>query len=251
MPEPRIYYQHAGITLWHGDAREVLPQLAPGSFDTLLTDPPFGLGDKWNGGTWFTKGVYAKDKVTWDSAAPEAIVQTLISLNIPSIIWGGNYFAVPPSRCWLAWVKLNAPPTMAAMELAWTNLDQNSKTYSSGHGGTQLAQRVHPTEKSLDLFTWCAQFLPHGTILDPFCGVGTSLRVAKNLGRRAVGIEIDEAYCELAAERMSQGVLELSVPAEQTQEQGRIVWPDAYHECRGDADALADALAAKEAADLA
>jgi site-specific DNA-methyltransferase (adenine-specific) len=73
-------------------------------------------------------------------------------------------------------------------------------------------ERVHPTQKPVSLMRWCIEFFPHArTILDPFMGSGTTLRAAKDLGRKAIGIEIEERYCEIAAKRLSQMALPLQV----------------------------------------
>jgi len=139
----------------------------------------------------------------WDTEAPD--LGFLLALGLPSIIWGGNYFALPPSRCWLSWSKTNAVPTMASMELAWTNFDKPAKEYR-GKVGTH--DTGHPTQKPLPLFHWCLGLVPEAqTVLDPFAGSGTTGRAAKDLGRKAVLIEREEKYCEIAARRMGQEVL--------------------------------------------
>lgn len=214
-----LFHEEPGITLYCGDCREVLPLLrCPNTTYCLeacdgrcaglavLTDPPYGLGDLWRGGTWFTRGVY-NDSVSWDTEAPHEIVAALLARHEPTVMWGGNYFAVPPSRCWLAWMKTNAVPTMADFEIAWTNLDRPSAAYSRPCNGWR---RDHPTEKPLDLIQWAAGFLPSDrALLDPFAGSGTTLVAAKNLGRRAIGIEIEPRYCEIAVKRLRQEVLPL------------------------------------------
>jgi DNA modification methylase len=188
------------MTIYCADCRDILPHLEP--VDLVLTDPPYGLGEKWKGGTWFTRGVYGGD-VGWDKEAPQDVVSELVKR--PSIIWGGNYFAMPPSRCWLAWFKTNSVPTMADHELAWTSFDRPSKSYSRTCNGWA---RFHPTEKPIDLMKWCLSFAG-GSILDPFMGSGTTLVAAKQLGRKAIGIEIEEKYCEIAVRRLRQEVLVL------------------------------------------
>lgn len=197
------YYEHAGIVIFHGDCREILPGLRA---EAVVTDPPYGLGDRWTGGTWFTRNAWnAQDLRRWDAAAPHDVIESLLQLDVETVLWGGNNFRVPPSRCWLAWVKPNAVPTMASMELAWTSLDRPALTFTRPCGGWP---REHPTEKPVDLMRWCVG-LVEGSILDPFMGSGTTLVAAKNLGRQAIGIEIEERYCEIAAQRLEQEVLPL------------------------------------------
>ncbi|NIP97629.1 MAG: site-specific DNA-methyltransferase [Akkermansiaceae bacterium] len=131
----------------------------------------------------------------------------VVSGGNQSIVWGGNYFELAPSRCWLVWNKPERGFTLAEAELAWTNADSVVRVFDGNRHDTTTD---HPTEKPLRLFKWCAS-LPWSrsatTILDPFCGSGTTLRAAKDLGRKAIGIEIEERYCEIAAKRCRQEVL--------------------------------------------
>jgi site-specific DNA-methyltransferase (adenine-specific) len=197
------YYDHAGITIYHGDCREILPQL--GKFDLLLTDPPYGHGDKWSGGTWASNPIYDA-AFDWDAAPVEqGLIDAWVAKAAHSILWGGNYYAMPPSRCWLSWLKTSRMPTMADFELAWTNLEQPSKAFDEDRNPD--GKRQHPTQKPLRLIRWCVALVKPGTIIDPFMGSGTTLRAAKDAGLRAVGIDRVERYCEVAAKRLSQEVM--------------------------------------------
>lgn len=197
------YYQDGSVTIYHGDSREIVPTL--GRFDLVLTDPPYGIGHRMKGGTWGCSEKYEKMR-EWDTHAPD--LAFLLALACPTIIWGGNYFALPPSRCWLSWSKTNVVQTMASMELAWTNFDKPAKEWR-GKVGTH--DTGHPTQKPLALMNWCIGLAGDvQTILDPFAGSGTTGRSAKDLGRKAVLIEREERYCEIAAKRMQQEVLNLT-----------------------------------------
>jgi len=213
------YYDHAGITIYHGDCREILPQLP--KVDLVLTDPPYGLGDKWSGGTWGANPMY-KDAKRWDKKIKSELINTVIEKGIESILWGYNYYTLPPCRGFLAWVKVPSMETMADLEIAWTNFDRPAKAFTESRNPD--GERKHPTQKPLKLMSWCIQKAKSPlTILDPFMGSGTTLRAAKdlaascqdtivplaanNLGRKAIGIEIEEKYCEIAAERLAQEVL--------------------------------------------
>ena len=202
------YYDDGkGITIYHGDCREILPGLP--KVDLVLTDPPYGHGEKWSGGTWATNEMYG-DAKKWDAVVVEdSLISDCISAGNISIVWGGNYYSLAPSRCWLSWIKLEQMATMADFELAWTSMDRPSKALRARRN--QDGKRQHPTQKPVRLFEWCIQQADHvrqsETILDPFMGSGTTLVAAKNLGRRAIGIEIEEKYCEIAAKRLAQGVL--------------------------------------------
>lgn len=198
------YHESDGVTLYHGDCREILPQL--GRFDLLLTDPPYGLADKLQGGTW-GKAFEGKYK-DWDAEVPDAAIANAAECCGNQIIWGGNYCKMPPSRCWLVWYKRDAVQTMASCELAWTSYDANAKVFDWTIAATNAERVPHPTQKPLALMRWCLQFAPNAkTILDPFAGSGTTLLAAKLEGRKAVGIEISEEYCEIAANRLRQRLL--------------------------------------------
>jgi len=203
------YYQDDAVTIWHGDCREVAPSLC--RVDLILTDPPYGLGDRWSGGgSWqHHKGIYA-DAKKWDQAPPaNDTLLAIIGMAPIAIVWGYNYFTLPPSRGFLAWVKANSMNTVADLEIAWTNIDFPAKLFRESRNPD--GRREHPTQKPLSLFKWCISRAGDSaqTILDPFMGSGTTLRAAKDLGRKAIGIEIEERYCEIAARRMAQEVLPL------------------------------------------
>jgi DNA modification methylase len=197
---PAPYYEHAGITIYHGDCRKILPLLP--KVDLVLTAPPYGLGKKLHdGGTWSTDPKYDA-MLKWDILIEPEFMVSLTAL--PAIIWGGNNYPLPPSRSWLAWIKNNSVPTMADFELAWTNLDKPARCYRGRIHPDGVNQ--HPTQKPLYLMKWSLGFAT-GTILDPFMGSGTTLVAAKQLGRKAIGIELEEKYCEIAVKRLGQEVL--------------------------------------------
>ncbi len=218
LPEP--YYQDDAVTIYHGDCREIVPEL--GRFDLLLTDPPYGIGrDKGNDSGTDNAGFYKRAERksypdSWDVKPSAETMLALIGGAELSIVWGGNYFAhfLPKSSFWLVWDKENTMPTFSDCELAWTNSKRKSvkQLRCSGNGlmGRET-QREHPTQKPVALMSWCIQLAGDTaqTILDPFAGSGTTGRAAKDLGRKAVLIEREEKYCEIAAGRMAQEVLAL------------------------------------------
>lgn len=203
------YYTEGGIAIYHGDCREVLPSLPPA--DLLLTDPPYGIAALWKGGSghgWERASALGAERNEWDGLPPsDETLQLCLSKADYAIIWGGNYFTLPPSRCWLVWNKPERGFTLAEAELAWTNIDAVVRVWDCRRSDPD---RQHPTQKPLSLMKWCIQKASTAqTVLDPFMGSGTTLVAAKQLNRRAIGIEIEERYCELAAKRLAQGVLEL------------------------------------------
>lgn len=211
------FYRDSFATIYHGDCREILPTLDKA--DLCLTDPPYGLGEN-------SIRVSGREKLAaptdygsfdWDrKPADDDLIQLCIRSAAHSIIFGGNYFSLPPSRAWLVWDKQNSGD-FADCELAWTNLKQAVRIFRFMWNGMLRAgeargvQRVHPTQKPVELMTWCLSFAPTArTVLDPFMGSGTTLVAAKQLGLKSIGIELEERYCEIAARRLSQEYLPLA-----------------------------------------
>jgi DNA modification methylase len=199
------YYESDGITIYCADNARVLPTLPP--CDLLLTDPPFGIGFAAQPTTGQRKRGQARE--SWDDAPAEEWTMLLArKLCDRQIIWGGNYFGLPKSRCWLSWYKPDAPPSMGNVEYAWTNLDQNSRQIEQSIAATNGERVGHPTQKPLRVIGWALQQAGEvKTILDPWMGSGTTLVAAKLAGVRAIGIEANEEYCKLAVRRLAQGVL--------------------------------------------
>lgn len=216
------YYSADGITIYHGDCREIIPQLPRA--DLLCTDPPYGIGADRNerGGKRHGKAkAPSKDYGVgdWDSASPPRwMIEQAIAHADHAIVWGGNHLAIDrPASCWLVWDKDNGDNGYADCELAWTTLPQAVRMIRhrwmgmlQERGGIDKEPRFHPTQKPLRVMRWSITQAPEEcqTILDPWMGSGTTLRAAKDLGRRAVGIELSERYCEIAATRLAQGVLD-------------------------------------------
>ena len=205
------YYEDGSVTIYHGDAREILPEIDP--VDLVLTDPPYGIAHLWTKGSekhgWGKANGEAALRNQWDDGIPDDDLMALVvGAGRDAIVWGGNYFHLPSSRCWLVWNKPERGFSLAEAELAWTTRDAVVRVKDLPRSEPD---REHPTQKPLALFSWCIDFFPDaGTILDPFMGSGTTLRAAKNLNRKAIGIEREERYCEIAAERCSQEVLDLA-----------------------------------------
>lgn len=206
------YYLDDSVCIVHGDCRDVLPVLQP--VDLVLTDPPYGIGAIWRGGNshgWANTREQGLIRNQWDMQAPSpALIQIVLAMGTTVIIWGGNYFQLPISRGWLIWNKPERGFALSEAEMAWTNRDTAIRVWDANRSDVG---RQHPTQKPISLMRWCIQqTIDVRTILDPFMGSGTTLRAAKDLGRRAIGIEIEEQYCEIAAKRMSQSVLASIAP---------------------------------------
>ena len=189
-------------TLYLGDCREILPTLP--KVDAVITDPPYGLqtGRKKCGGPksreWAQQG--------WDASTCEPAVQLAIRKGVTCVVWGGNYYALPPSRCWLAWDKGQPEQwySTAHFELAWTNMDKNSRSWrmSQVQAYARMDKR-HPSQKPVGLMEWCIKHTGEPlTVLDPFMGSGTTGVACANLGRKFIGIESEQQYFDIACERI-------------------------------------------------
>jgi DNA modification methylase len=139
-------------------------------------------------------------------------VTEMVTRFAQSIVWGGNYFPLPPSRGWLVWDKVVRKFTSGHCELAWTNLNQPVRAFNLANGELATEGKVHPTQKPIRLMQWCIP-MTNGTIADPFAGSGSTLIAARNLGRKAIGVELEERYCELVAKRLDQMCLDFGSPA--------------------------------------
>ena len=233
------YYSEAGITIYRGDCAEIAPQL--GRFDLLCTDPPYGIGEARknhrsrsgiketragkSSALWTIRRNYGRtyDPSDWDDKpASDDLVTSLRSLVTWQCIFGGNYFTLPPAKCWLVWDKENGASDFADAELAWTNYTGavRLKRYQwcgfirgglTGRAAALAEPRYHPTQKPLAVMSWAISLCPDrpSTVLDPFRGSGTTLVACKNLGIRAVGIEREERYCRDAVRRLAQQTLAL------------------------------------------
>lgn len=231
--------------LWLGDCMDILPLI--GKVDAVITDPPYGINEaagknknrgsaagsnKWKGTRNTTgAGVPSTDfgVSDWDAKAPDAELIELIRRSADiQIIFGGNYFDLPPTSCYLVWDKDNGTTDFADAELAWTNLPKAVRLKKWRWNGMlqqcmkNKEERFHPTQKPLAIMAWCVEQagMPE-TILDPFMGSGTTGVAAIRLGRKFIGIEREPKYFDIACKRIEQAVAQgqLFAPEPMKQEQ--------------------------------
>lgn len=197
------YYQDDLVTIYHGDCREVIEALLP-EVDAVLTDPPYGVG-----------------KAAWDGRIPDVTWIDVVLELAPVVAFTSGIkemYAYPAPSWVMAWARSGSTQTNG---LGGINNWEPILVYGRHTLPNDLIQMAHtpqpdaaghPTPKPLRLYSKlvAAFSKPGDTILDPFMGSGTTLVAAKSLGRKAIGIEIEERYCEIAAQRCSQEVLGLS-----------------------------------------
>lgn len=214
MSLPKPYYEKDGYIIYHGDCREILPELD--KFDLVLTDPPYGIGRDGKPPSTSSHGGHKGHLfLGWDGSAPTTDELRMIRKAATEyVLWGANYFPEAMTRGpgWLLWDK-GQRICQADGELAASSRLGPLRIFTCNRIALARDGAVHPTQKPVDLMRWCLTFFPDAkTVLDPFMGSGTTLVAAKLEGRRAVGIEIEERYCEIAANRLRQNVLCFTKP---------------------------------------
>lgn len=193
--------QICNATLYLGDCREVLPTLGP--VEAVITDPPYGIAGNWTKGGqkhgWQNANRQMALRNEWDKEPPSRqLLDLILGCSTEQIIWGGNYFDLPPSRCWLVWNKPERGFSLAEAELAWTNRDSVVRVFD--HPRSEIG-REHPTQKPVALMAWCVA-KTSGVVLDPFMGSGTTGVACAKLGRSFIGIEIEPRYFDIACRRI-------------------------------------------------
>ena len=222
------------------DCMEGMAQFPDKFFELAIVDPPYGGGNKEadsisnvtrTGGTW-NKKYYAegenKTKTTqWDVAPGQEYFNELFRVAENVIIWGGNYFDLPPSRNFVVWRKLTISEsfTMAMAEYAWTNIEGNAKVFEAAPQGTKNEQRFHPTQKPVALYKWHLSNYakPGDKILDTHVGSASSLIACHQMGFEYWGFELDADYYKAASERLAKAKAQVSMmEITQTIEQTRL-----------------------------
>lgn len=214
-------------TLYLGDCRDILPTLP--KVDAVVTDPPYGIGEtsakaatriSGPSDVWRNPRVKDYGHNDWDVLNPEAI-ELCRAISRWQIIFGGNYYELPPTSCWLVWYKDNPTSHQSDAELAWTNLKRAVRHFTwlwDGFKRKVPEERFHLTQKPLAVMKWAIGWLPENTntILDPFMGSGTTGVAAVQMGKDFIGIEREERYFDIACRRI-----------EQAQKQGDLFIPGA------------------------
>ena len=173
-------------------------------FELAIVDPPYGIGEKLvNGGTWARerKSEYSE----WDKVPNPEYFNELFRVSEHQIIWGGNYFDLPPCRCFMVWDKPQMRiPTMADCEFAWTSFDSVAKIASILQ--EKGKERIHLAQKPIALYKWLLKNYakPGDKILDTHLGSGSSRIAADQMGFDFWGYELDKDYFEASVKRFNQ-----------------------------------------------
>ena len=171
-----------------------------------------GINLSRTGGTWASK--YGKKIKSWDVAPEKEYFEQLFRISRNQIIWGGNYFELPPTRCFVVWKKLTISEdfSMAMCEYAWTSFNDNAKVFEYAPQG-KAGERFHPTQKPVALYEWLLNRYakPGDTILDTHVGSASSLIACRNTNHKYVGFEIDETYYALAKDRLDRESAQMNI----------------------------------------
>jgi len=204
-------------TLYLGDCMDILPTLD--KVDAVITDPPYGIGEsskkvasrqrKANGKSAAMADQRDYGEFDWDVAPPAIeLINAIRNKAMWCAFFGGNYFELPPTSCWLVWDKLNGDNDFADCELAWTNWPKAVRRLQWRWNGMIRQgneERFHPTQKPLGVMKWVIDLCPKSeTIFDPFMGSGTTGVAAIQMGRKFIGIEREPKYFDIACKRIEQ-----------------------------------------------
>jgi site-specific DNA-methyltransferase (adenine-specific)/modification methylase len=197
-------------TVYLGDCMEVLQLID--KVDAVITDPPYGINENSKKVASRVNLAAPKDygNFDWDkSPPPDHLIELIRTKAKYQAFFGGNYFTLPPTSCWLVWDKLNSGD-FADCELAWTNWPKAVRRLQWRWNGMIRQgneERFHPTQKPLEVMKWVIDLCPKAdSIIDPFMGSGTTGVAAIQMGKKFIGIEREPKYFEIACKRLEQAV---------------------------------------------
>jgi len=192
------------IELIHGDSLQALKGYGDNHFKIAIVDPPYGIGDKFKGGKTGKMNFNEVVEKDWDKVPPMEYWKELMRVSENQIVWGGNYFPLPPSRCFIVWDKqISEDFTLAMAELAWTSFDKLAKIVRLP---TPKNGKIHPTQKPVKLYKWLLHnYTSEGDlILDTHLGSGSIAIACHQMKRKLIGYEIDAEYYEKACKRFKE-----------------------------------------------
>lgn len=193
----------------HGDCMDYMREMPDNAFDLAIVDPPYGIGISKSREIGY-KGFNQFTPKEWDNETPtEEYWQELFRVSKNQIVWGGNYFNLPPSRCFLIWDKGEGfyNRSYAECEMAWTSFDANAKIFKRDPlARGDYKGKIHPTQKPVALYEWLLKNYakPGDKILDTHVGSASSLIACHKMGFDYLGFEIDEEYYNKAKKRLDE-----------------------------------------------
>ena len=194
-------------TLYLGDCMDILPTLP--KVDAVITDPPYGIGASSGIGKYGRMKIEKSIDLGWDSSTPDpSVLAFIISISDKCIMFGGNYFQLPPSRNFIVWDKGAGfkGRDFAECEFAWCSWDANARVFAHDPlARGDYKNKEHPTQKPVDVMKFAINHAKasNKTILDPFMGSGTTGVAAIQMGCKFIGIEREPKYFDIACERIS------------------------------------------------
>ena len=217
---------------YNRDCMDAMREFPDKFFDLAIVDPPYGDGGKNIGGGARFGGRFDRYKesiadrrglcekirkkiIAWDVAPGDDYFRELFRVSRNQIIWGGNYFQLPPTRCFIVWRKLTISEsfTMAMAEYAWASFNENAKLVECAPQGTANETRFHPTQKPIKLYQWLLRhYAKDGDkILDTHVGSASSLIACHRAGLKYWGFEIDPVYYAKAKERLEKETAQVNI----------------------------------------
>ena len=195
------------------DCMEGMKQFPDKYFDLAIVDPPYGININNNIGRRKGDKPSNYPKAYWDNAPPnEAYFYELFRVSKNQIIWGGNYFSLPPTKCFIVWRKpqISEDVSFSMLEYAWSSFNETSKEWI---GMSNEPDRIHATQKPVKLYEWILNRYAHegDKILDTHVGSASSLIACQRLGFDFVGFEIDSTYYQLASERFERETAQMTL----------------------------------------
>jgi site-specific DNA-methyltransferase (adenine-specific) len=193
------------ITLHNKDCLEAMLEMADNQFDLAIVDPPYGLKkSSVQGQGKMKKRIFnLGDVFKWDIAPTQQYFDELMRVSKNQIIWGGNYFDLPPTRCIICWDKKQPWPNFSQIEMAWTSFDTPAKIFRFNN---KTRDKIHPTQKPVALYKWLLQnYAKDGdSILDTHLGSGSIAIACHDMGFDLTAYEIDEEYFAAAQQRLKK-----------------------------------------------
>ena len=213
-----------GISLIHGDSLQALRSYGNNHFDIAIVDPPYGIGDKFKGGKTGKMNFNEVVEKDWDKVPPMEYWQELMRVSKNQIIWGGNYFPLPPTRCFIVWDKqISEDFSLAMAELAWTSFDKLAKIFKMP---TPKDGKIHPTQKPIALYAWIFDNYakPGDKIFDSHMGSQSSRIAAYDLGFDYWGCELDTDYFNDGCNRFNNHIsqLRIDIPVQHNVKQNKL-----------------------------